>query len=102
MTLYHGSNADIDCIDLTRGLRYKDFGKGFYLTSSRDTAVRMAQKKARLFEGTPTLITYELDEAALTPEDVARLLQDRFLDQQYYFGTERALRFLHKTSIESV
>ncbi len=35
MTLYHGSNADIDCIDLTRGLRYKDFGKGFYLTPSR-------------------------------------------------------------------
>ena len=43
MKLYHGSNADIDRIDLTRGL-----------------------------------------------------------DQQYYFGTERALRFLHKTSVESV
>ena len=26
MTLDHGSNADIDRIDLTRGLRYKDFG----------------------------------------------------------------------------
>ena len=51
MKLYHGSNADIDRIDLTRGLRYKDFGKGFYLTPSRDTAVRMAQKKARLFGG---------------------------------------------------
>ena len=162
MTLYHGSNADIDHIDLTRGLRHKDFGKGFYLTPSRDTAVRMAQKKARLFGGTPTLITYELDEAALTsslkvkrfperacvewllfidtnrerkntkpihdydivigpiandgvvlqltnyregvytPEEVARLLQDRFLDQQYYLGTERALRFLHKTNVKSV
>ena len=162
MTLYHGSNADIDRIDLTRGLRYKDFGKGFYLTPSRDTAIRMAQKKARLFGGTPTLMTYEMDEAALTsslkvkrfperacvewllfvdanrerknvepihdydivigpiandgvvlqlanyhegvytPEVVAQQLQDRFLDQQYYFGTERALRFLHKTSIESV
>ena len=162
MTLYHGSNADIDRIDLTRGLRYKDFGKGFYLTPSRDTAIRMAQKKARLFGGTPTLMTYEMDEAALTsslkvkrfperacvewllfvdanrerknvepihdydivigpiandgvvlqlanyhegvytPEVVAQQLQDRFLDQQYYFGTERALRFLHKTSVESV
>ena len=162
MTLYHGSNADIDRIDLTRGLRYKDFGKGFYLTPSRDTAIRMAQKKTRLFGGTPTLMTYEMDEAALTsslkvkrfperacvewllfvdanrerknvepihdydivigpiandgvvlqlanyhegvytPEVVARQLQDRFLDQQYYFGTERALRFLHKTSVESV
>ena len=52
MILYHGTNADIDVIDLNRGLRYKDFGKGFYLTSDRKTAIRMAQKKARLFGGT--------------------------------------------------
>lgn len=66
MTLYHGSNSNIDSIDLTRSMRYKDFGKGFYLTPDRKTAVRMAQKKAKLFGGTPTLITYELDESALT------------------------------------
>ena len=162
MTLYHGTNVDIEVIDLTKGLRYKDFGMGFYLTSDRPTAVRMAQKKARLFGGNATLITYELDEAALTsdlkvkvfpekacvewllfvdanrdrkntapihdydivvgpiandgvvlqltnyregiysPEQVAQLLQDRYLDQQYYFGTERALRFIHKTNVEIV
>ena len=60
MTLYHGTNVDIEVIDLTKGLRYKDFGMGFYLTSDRPTAVRMAQKKARLFGGKATLITYEL------------------------------------------
>ena len=65
MILYHGTNADFDRISLTIGLRHKDFGWGFYLTPDRKTAVRMAQKKARLFGGTPTLITYELDEAAL-------------------------------------
>jgi hypothetical protein len=162
MTLYHGSNTDIDVIDLTKGLRYKDFGKGFYVTPDRTTAVRMAQKRARLFGGTPTLITYELDEVALTsdlkvkvfpekacvewllfvdanrdrknampihdydivigpiandgvvlqltnyregiysPEQAAQLLQDRYLDQQYYFGTKRALHFIHKTNVESV
>ncbi len=32
MKLYHGSNEDIETIDLERGLKYKDFGKGFYLT----------------------------------------------------------------------
>jgi len=32
MKLYHGSNEDIEAIDLERGLKYKDFGKGFYLT----------------------------------------------------------------------
>ena len=162
MILYHGTNEDIEAIDLNRGLRHKDFGKGFYLTPDRDTAIRMAQKKARLFGGTATLITYELDDAAMqsdlkvkifpeqacvewlifidanrdrkniapihnydivigpiaddgvvlqltnyhegiyTPEQAAQLLQDKYLDQQYYFGTDQALRFLHKTSVEIV
>ena len=162
MTLYHGTNADFERISLTIGLRYKDFGHGFYATPDRQTAIRMAQKKARLFGGVPTLITFELDEAALTsdlkvkvfsekacvewllfvdanrdrkntepihdydivigpiandgvvlqltnyregiysPEEAARLLQDRYLDQQYYFGTERAVRFLRKTNVETV
>lgn len=68
MILYHGSNQDIEAIDLTKGLRHKDFGKGFYLTPNKNTAVRMAQKKARLFGGTATLITYELDESNLHSE----------------------------------
>jgi len=162
MTLYHGSNADIDTIDLTRGLRHKDFGKGFYLTPDRTTAIRMANKKARLFGGTATLITYEMDDTALrsglkvkifpekacvewlvfvdanrdrktvvpihdydivigpiaddgvvlqltnfregiyTPEQAAAQLQDRYLDQQYYFGTEEAIRFLRKTNVEAL
>ena len=65
MILYHGTNQDIENIDLTKGLRHKDFGMGFYLTSDKATASRMAEKKARLFKGSATLITYELDEEAL-------------------------------------
>lgn len=159
MKLYHGTYQDIVSIDLKMGLRYKDFGKGFYLTPERDTAIRMAQKKARLFGGSATLITYEWDENSLnllkvkvfpakasvdwflfvdanrdrekdqpvhdydivigpiaddgvvlqltnyregvySPEEAARLLQDKYLDQQYYFGTDAALQFLHKTKVE--
>lgn len=159
MKLYHGTNQDIVSIDLKMGLRYKDFGKGFYLTSERDTAIRMAQKKARLFGGSATLITYEWDENSLnllkvkvfpaiasvdwflfvdanrdrekdqpvhdydivigpiaddgvvlqltnyregvySPEEAARLLQDKYLDQQYFFGTDAALQFLHKIKVE--
>ncbi len=99
MTLYHGSNQDIEVIDLTKGLRHKDFGKGFYLTPDRQTATRMAQKKPRLFGGTATLITYEMD--IYTPEQAAAQLQDKYLDQQYYFGTEQALRFLYKINVET-
>ena len=162
MTLYHGTNVDIEAIDLTKGLKHKDFGKGFYLTPEKKTAIRMAQKKARLFGGSPTLITYEFNDAALnselnvkvfpeksctewflfvdanrdklnvTPihnydivigpiaddgvvlqltnyregiyslEQAAKLLQDKYLDQQYYFGTERSLRYLCKTNVEKV
>lgn len=162
MILYHGTNADIESIDLSKGLRYKDFGKGFYLTPNRETASRMAKKRARLFGGVATLITYELEDSALqsdlkvmsfpekatvewllfmdanrdrhnpqpihdydivigpiaddgvvlqltnyregiySPEEAARLLQDRYLDQQYYFGTERALSYLHKTNVEAI
>ena len=162
MILYHGSNMDIERIDLTKGMTHKDFGKGFYLTPDKATAIRMAKKKARLFGGTATLLTYELNESALqselkvkvfpekacvewflfidanraiqhkepihnydivigpiaddgvvlqltncregiyTAEQAAKLLQDRFLDQQYYFGTEKALLFLTKKQVEHV
>lgn len=46
MILYHGTNQDIETIDLSRGIQFKDFGKGFYVTPVRTTAVRMAQKKS--------------------------------------------------------
>ena len=162
MILYHGTNQDIETIDLTKGLRHKDFGKGFYLTPDKTTAIRMAQKRARLFGGVATLITYEMDDSALqsdlkvkvfpekacvewllfvdanrdrkhekpihdfdivigpiandgvvlqltnyregiySPEQAAQLLQDKYLDQQYFFGTERALQYLTKTNVETV
>ncbi len=160
MKLYHGTNTDIETIDLNKGLKHKDFGAGFYLTSDRNTAIRMANKKTRLFGGTATLISYEFDESALcsnlnvkvfpkkasvewflfvdsnrsqkdnvsihkydivigpiaddgvvlqltnyregiyTPEQASQLLQDKYLDQQYYFGTERALQSLTKIAVE--
>lgn len=35
----------------------------------------------------------------LTPEDAARRLQDKYLDQQIYFGTPKALKLLKKTDV---
>ena len=160
MILYHGTNTDIDCIDLSRSLKHKDFGQGFYLTSNLETATRMAAKRSRLQGGAATLITYEFDESALqsnlkvkvfpekasvewflfvdgnrdrmhdtplhnydivigpiaddgvvlqitnyregilSPEQAAIALQDKFLDQQYYFGTERSLIYLKKINVQ--
>lgn len=64
MIVYHGSNCDIEKIDLSKGSRFKDFGQGFYVTPNIETAQRMARKKADLFQGTPIVITYEFDESA--------------------------------------
>ena len=162
MILYHGTNTDIEAIDLARSLNHKDFGKGFYLTPERETAIRMAVKRARLFGGKATLISYEFDENALhsdlnvkvfpekatvewflfvdanrdrnnqftvhnydivvgpiaddgvvlqitnyrekiyTPEQAALALQDKYLDQQYYFGTERSLNYIKKVKVETL
>lgn len=77
MTLYHGTNEDIVEIDLTRGLRYKDFGKGFYLTPDKTTAIRMAQKKTRLFGGRATLITYDMDDAALESDLKVKIFPEK-------------------------
>lgn len=63
MKLYHGTNQEIEAIDLSKGLKHKDFGQGFYLTPELETAQRMAKKRARLFGGNATIIEYEYDEA---------------------------------------
>ena len=42
ITLYHGSNMEIDTIDLNRCRPDKDFGQGFYLPDIRKQAEIMA------------------------------------------------------------
>ena len=50
MILYHGTNLDIDRIDLEKCAPYKDFGKGFYTTTIFEQAKAMAVRKSRIFE----------------------------------------------------
>lgn len=61
--LYHGSNQEIDEIDLSFGLPDKDFGRGFYLTHLPHQAERMALSKgSRSLSGKPTVTVFEFDE----------------------------------------
>lgn len=48
--LYHGSNIAIEEIDLKKTRPYKDFGRGFYLTSMKEQEQKMAQRVSRIFE----------------------------------------------------
>lgn len=62
MKLYHGSNTDIEIINLEMCRPYKDFGKGFYLTDLKEQAVKMANRVARIYGGNPILNVYEIED----------------------------------------
>ena len=61
MKLYHSSNSVVENPDIQHSRNYLDFGRGFYLTSLCEQAVRYAQRFKR--RGQPSwLNTYELLE----------------------------------------
>lgn len=46
MTLYHGSYCVVEAPDLEKCAMYKDFGRGFYLTTSKEQAKSFAKISA--------------------------------------------------------
>lgn len=70
MILYHGSNVDIQKIDLAKCKPNKDFGRGFYLTTTKEQAERMAQRVSRMFAGNPYLNIYTFDESLLDSSEL--------------------------------
>jgi hypothetical protein len=66
MILYHGSNREIDHIDLSKSRPYKDFGRGFYTTPYKEQALAMAQRTVRLLKsGIPAITVFSLDDSVL-------------------------------------
>ena len=49
MILYHGSNTEIDTIELGKCKPFKDFGPGFYTTPLHEQALSMARRTVRIF-----------------------------------------------------
>ena len=62
MKLYHGSNVEIDSINLAMCRPYKDFGKGFYLTDLKEQAEKMAIRVSRIYGGTPVVNFFEIKD----------------------------------------
>jgi hypothetical protein len=65
MKVYHGSNQEVAQIDLAKCNPFKDFGRGFYVTSIHQQAVEWAKKVAHRRGGTPTLNVFDFDDSAL-------------------------------------
>ncbi len=74
MRLYHGTNIDFSEIDLAKSFPLKDFGKGFYLTTIREQAERMAKRKQEALGGKAIVQEYEFDENVLHKDDLKALV----------------------------
>lgn len=48
MIVYHGSTEIVKCPDVLHSYRPLDFGKGFYVTTVKEQAMRWARRKAGL------------------------------------------------------
>lgn len=70
MRLFHGSNVEIDVVDLSKCMPYKDFGQGFYTTMLEEQAWRMAQRRARLEGGMPMVTVYEVPDDLTEKQDI--------------------------------
>lgn len=66
MKLYHGSNVEIQAIDLSKSRPFKDFGKAFYLSADKNQAFEMGQSKSALFGGNPVISIFEFNESIMS------------------------------------
>lgn len=65
MILYHGTNLDIQSIDLALCRPYKDFGRGFYTTELPEQAQKMAVRVAKIYGGSPIVNVYQAPDDLL-------------------------------------
>lgn len=78
MKLFHGSNTEIDKVDLLKCMPNKDFGRGFYTTMLEEQAWRMAQRRARIDGGIPIVTVYEIPDNLTELSDLTcRIFEDK-------------------------
>lgn len=82
MKLYHGSNMEIDSIDLSRSKVGKDFGCGFYLSAQRKQAAELAERKTeQIGEGIPVVNEFEFDDAMLVDGTLSVLRFEEYSEE---------------------
>lgn len=76
MILYHGSNIEISQIDIDKGRKGKDFGKGFYLSADIEQAQKMASLTTfRQGKGNPIVSEFMFDESVLNGNSDIKIKQ---------------------------
>ncbi|MBR4970723.1 MAG: DUF3990 domain-containing protein [Paludibacteraceae bacterium] len=93
MILYHGSNVQIERIELEKSKPFKDFGRGFYLSPDRQQAEKMAIFRSKVLGNAPIVTEFSFDERKLFDGTL------RFLSFDSY--TEEWAKFVLKNREES-
>lgn len=65
MILYHGSNVQIERIELEKSKPFKDFGRGFYLSPDKQQAEKMAIFRSKVLGNAPIVTEFSFDERKL-------------------------------------
>lgn len=97
--LYHGSNVAIEKIDLSRGRRGKDFGRGFYLSADYKQAKKMAEMTVdREESGIPTVTAFLFDESVMVQngELKIKIFKDYSIDWAEFVMMNRRNRTDHQ------
>ena len=81
MRLYHGSNVDIEKIDLSKSRPYKDFGRAFYLSSDQQQAWERAYVAINMWGGNACVTTFEFDESLMASSDLKVLCFDAYTEE---------------------
>ncbi len=81
MILYHGSNIEIEKIDLGKSKPFKDFGQGFYLSDNELQAKGMAQFRANIVGGEPVITKFEFNKEALLSSNLKVKIFENYSDE---------------------
>jgi hypothetical protein len=76
MILFHGSNMPIEYINLNKCRPYKDFGRGFYLTTIEEQSITMAKRISKIYGDKPCVTSFEFDESSLKNENISTKIFD--------------------------
>ena len=81
MKVYHGSDTEIEEIDLDKCKYGKDFGRGFYVTNLKEQAETMAYRVAKWNRKHPVVTEFEFDEFALIDDELKILQFEDYTDE---------------------
>lgn len=79
--LFHGSNVEIEKIDLSKSRPFKDFGRAFYLSFDEQQAWERAYAAIAMWGGIPHVSVFEFDECLMLSGEMKVLQFDAYTEE---------------------